>query len=100
LIKIFSADNIVEVGLMRSLLEQNDIASELRNHYTSSLLGEVPFTSIWPELWVVESFASQAENLISQAKTQDTSGPDWNCNSCTEANPANFDICWQCGGLR
>jgi hypothetical protein len=100
LIKIFTADNIVEVGLMRSLLEQHDIASELRNHHSSSLMGEVPYTSIWPELWVVESLVSQAENIITQTKSQVVSGPDWNCNSCNEANPANFDICWQCGGLR
>jgi len=85
---------------MRSLLEQHDIACELRNHHTSSLMGEVPFTNIWPELWVAESFADLAIDLISQNKNQDTSGPDWSCNRCQEASPANFDLCWQCSEPR
>lgn len=94
--KVFTADNIVEVGLMRSFLEQNDIPSELRNHHTSSLLGEVPFTSVWPELWVADNDSIEAVELISQLKRKDVSGPDWVCQSCNEANPVNFDICWQC----
>jgi len=95
--KIFTADNIVEVGLVRSFLEQNDIPSELRNHHSSSLLGEIPFTSIWPELWVEKSLAEKAKALIAELKREDVSGPDWGCGKCDESNPANFDICWQCG---
>ena len=95
--KVFTADNIVEVGLMRSFLEQNNIPSELRNHHTSSLLGEVPFTSVWPELWVAEGRSKRAVELISQLKREEVGGPDWACQACKEANPANFDICWQCG---
>jgi hypothetical protein len=98
-IKVFSADNIVEVGLMRSLLEQHDIASELRNHHSSSLMGEVPFTSVWPELWVDQSKADRASQLIADLQREDVSGPDWICGKCKEDNPANFDICWQCGEL-
>jgi len=37
--KIFTADNIVEVGLVRSFLEQNDIPSELRNHPSGPSFG-------------------------------------------------------------
>jgi hypothetical protein len=99
LIKIFTADNIVEVGLMRSLLEQYGIASELRNHHSSSLMGEVPFTSVWPELWVDDSKAGKAQQLISGLKRENLGGPDWACAHCNEANPVNFDICWQCGEL-
>lgn len=98
--KVFTADNIVEVGLMRSLLEQHDITCELRNHHTSSLMGEVPFTSVWPELWVDQSLAQRATEIISQSKRQDVSGPDWRCNRCQQASPANFELCWQCGGQR
>jgi ubiquinone/menaquinone biosynthesis C-methylase UbiE len=25
---------------------------------------------------------------------------DWNCPSCREGNPANFDLCWNCGSDR
>jgi len=89
---------IVEVGLMRSFLEQNDVLSELRNHHTSTLLGEVPFTSVWPELWVIEEQSVKALELISQLKQREASGPDWTCQRCSETNPVNFDICWQCGG--
>ena len=100
MIKVFSADNIVEVGLMRSLLELNEIPSELRNHHSSSLMGEVPFTNVWPELWVEQSKADQAQRLIADLKREDVSGPDWVCGGCKEANPANFDICWHCGDAK
>ena len=100
LIKVFTADNIVEVGLMRSLLEQHDILAELRNHHTSSLMGEVPYTSIWPELWVDQAHFEQAKKLISELKMQDAEGPDWSCNSCNQLSPANFELCWQCGDYR
>ena len=95
--KVFTADNIVEVGLVRSFLEQNNISSELRNHHTSSLLGEVPFTSTWPELWVESDFTEKAKDLISGLKRADADGPEWACTNCDELNPSNFDLCWQCG---
>ena len=98
--KVFTADNIVEVGLIRSFLEQSDILGELRNYQTSSLLGEVPFTSTWPELWVADGQSDRAIELIDQLKRDQVKGPDWLCRSCNETNPGNFDICWQCGDSR
>ncbi len=95
--KVFSADNIVEVGLMRSFLEQHDISSELRNHHSSSLMGEVPFTSVWPEVWVSANDSERAIKLISDIQRDIATGPDWSCSNCHESNPINFDICWQCG---
>ncbi len=97
LVKVYTADNVLEVGLMRSLLELNGIASELRNHHTSSLLGEVPYTSTWPELWIDQESLSQAQELISEAQNRDVSGADWSCPSCQAQIPSNFDLCWQCG---
>ncbi len=95
--KVFTADNIVEVGLIRSFLEQNNIPSELRNHHTSSLLGEVPFTSVWPEVWVDEARSEHAKQLISELRRKEAHGSDWDCQACKESNPANFELCWQCG---
>ncbi len=100
LIKVYTADNVLEVGLMRSLLELNGIASELRNHHTSSLLGEVPYTSTWPELWTDLDSADLAKKLISEAQNREVSGEDWSCSSCDEQIPSNFDLCWQCGSIR
>ena len=78
---------------------QHDIPSELRNHHTSSLLGEVPYTSVWPEIWVGQPDFANAAELISQVRCGDVTGPDWACGDCKETNPGNFDICWQCGQL-
>lgn len=97
LIKVYTADNVLEVGLMRSLLELNGIASELRNHHTSSLLGEVPYTATWPELWTDLESASRAKELISDALKREVSGEDWSCPGCDAQVPSNFDLCWQCG---
>lgn len=27
-------------------------------------------------------------------------GPEWTCSGCGENNPANFELCWNCGGER
>ncbi len=97
--KIFSAENIVEVGLLRNLLQQNGISCELRNHHASSLMGEVPFTNVWPEIWVDEANTDQALALIADIKRAEVGDVDWVCRGCREANPANFDLCWQCGEL-
>ena len=100
MIKVYTADNVLEVGLMRSLLAQYDIDSELRNHHASSLLGEVAYTSTWPELWVGSDFAQQAKDIIDNAKKPNEGGSDWFCSACKETNPSNFDLCWSCGASR
>jgi hypothetical protein len=94
--RVFTAEHISEAGLIRSYLEQHDIPSQLRNEYTSSVIGELPFMTSSPEIWVDSSLAPKANELITQLNKQTTQGPEWSCLSCDEPNPGNFSSCWSC----
>lgn len=96
MLKVFTADNIVEVGLMRSMLAQHDIETELRNDHSASVMGEIPFTSVWPEIWVSQRYFDRAVELIKSLQRRELSGPDWRCSKCEEPNPISFELCWQC----
>lgn len=96
MVQVFTNQNIALVGSMRSYLEENGIACQLRNEYSSSVMGEVSFFLVWPELWVANDNAQQAAELIKDLDNPERNGPDWKCRSCGEDNPGTFDICWQC----
>lgn len=95
--KIFTSDNNALVGLVRSYVEEHNIPCQLRNEYASSVFGEVPFFSVWPELWVADLYEAQAIALVKEIQTPVNTGSDWTCGSCKEANPGSFELCWQCG---
>ena len=82
---------------MRSYLEENGIVSQMRNEFSSSVMGEVAFFDVWPELWVDEKSASEANVLLADMQTEPTDGPKWQCLQCSESNPGTFASCWQCG---
>ena len=96
MIKVYTNQNIALVGAMRSYLEENNIASVYRNEFSSSVIGEIPFFDVWPELWVGDEDSKKAVELIELLQQKSTVGPDWFCKSCKEPNPNNFEICWQC----
>jgi len=95
-VNVFTNQNIALVGSVRSYLEENGIACQLRNEYSSSVMGEVSFFLVWPELWVSQDNALRASELIKDLDRPERNGPEWRCRNCAEANPGTFDICWQC----
>ena len=50
--KLTSADSIITINHYKNVLESEGIAAEIRNEHLSTIFGEVPFTEIWPELWI------------------------------------------------
>lgn len=96
LLKVFTAEHISEAGLIRSYLDQHQIPSQLRNEYTSSVIGELPFMTSSPEVWVESSLAPAAHALIAELEAPVAQGPEWICVDCKENNPGNFSSCWNC----
>lgn len=96
LTKVFTAEHISEAGLIRSYLGQHNIPSELRNEYASSVMGELPFMTSSPEVWVDSSVAQTAIKLIADLDQPNVDCPDWVCSGCSEVNPGNFSSCWNC----
>lgn len=102
--KVFEHPAYHEVGLCESVLNSNGIESIIRNQNVSSLTGEVPFTSAYPELWIVDDARyDEAISLLldfHHASVQDSTSSDWTCPKCSESVPGTFHSCWKCNSSR
>lgn len=97
--KVYAAESLVTVAHYRNLLEAEGIECFLKNENMGSLMGEIPYAEIWPELWVRNDFqADRAEEIIREARDAETEGgPRWRCRRCGEDNEYQFAVCWNCG---
>lgn len=100
--KIFVSQSLVEVEALKSRLEAEGIACFIKNQFTSSLAGEVPFAEVFPELWVARADdGRRAQALLEQWKREgERPGPGWTCGRCGERHGGQFTTCWSCGAER
>lgn len=94
--QVFTDQNIALVGSIKSYLESHGLTCQLRNEYSSSVMGEVAFFDVWPEVWVADIDVVEAKKLVEEMRQPIPSGPAWQCRACQESNPGSFEICWQC----
>ena len=97
--KLTSSDSLVTINHWKNLLESEGIPSEIRNEHLGSVLGEIPFPEVWPQLWVINDLDyDRARQLIDAdiAAAESPSEP-WNCRKCGEENEGQFSACWNCG---
>ena len=101
MILVFEDFDFSRVGQMQSLLESHGIKTFIRNQFGSSVMGEVPFVEVVPQLFVLEpKDVERAMALLQSAMgNSDAAGP-WNCPACGADVEGNFSHCWQCGGAR
>lgn len=98
---VFDHIDFTIVGHLQTLLEAEGIKTEIRNLGGSSAAGEVPFTQVYPELWVVNNGDEERAKAIvkdyrnSEAKEEHS--PDWTCPVCKERVEGVFSQCWNCG---
>jgi hypothetical protein len=96
--KIYSAEDSLQIGMIKSVLEQEGINCLMKNQMLSGALGEIPPLECWPELWVTDDRDSARANdiveaLLSQTETDTT---PWQC-TCGEQIDGQFSACWKCG---
>jgi hypothetical protein len=98
MIKIYSASNLPEAHLLLNLLEQAGISARILNNFAQGASGEIPFEQAYPQLWLEdERDTALAEKIICKYEATPVE-PEWRfCRNCGERNPANFELCWQCG---
>jgi hypothetical protein len=98
LIKVFENFDFSRVGQMQSLLEAHGIATFIRNQYGSSVMGEVPFVEVVPQLFVLrdEDYDRALELLRLDLPADDSRG-DWVCPECGVDVDAPLGRCWKCG---
>ncbi|VVC75632.1 hypothetical protein AQUSIP_09220 [Aquicella siphonis] len=93
--KIFSSQDITLVSFYQAMLEDNGIASIIKNYYLSGGVGDLPANACVPELWVLDDNQAQAARELLRGKT----GAPWQCD-CGEQMAAQFSQCWKCGRVR
>lgn len=100
--KVFSADNLIDAGHVRGLLEASGIACTLKNEYLGGGIGEIPAAECWIEVWVRHNRDyGIARRLIDEALYgMPERGRRWRCRRCGERLEPQFSHCWQCGGER
>lgn len=97
--KVTSADSIITISHYRNILESEGITAFMRNHNLGSILGEMPFQEVWPELWIENDldFNRAVELISGVALAAETPAAGWRCADCGNDNEAQFGQCWNCG---
>ena len=96
--KVTSADSLVTINHYKNLLESEGIVAFIRNEHLGGVLGEMPFTEVWPQLWVANDLDhDRALQLINAAVTEESPSEPWTCRKCGEQNEGQFSACWSCG---
>ena len=101
MIKAFENFDFSRVGQMQSLLESHDIKTFIRNQYGSSVMGEVPFVEVVPELYILaEKDLARAKQLLQLDLPVEEPDDDWVCAECGVDIEGTLDRCWKCGSGR
>jgi hypothetical protein len=88
----------VRAYLLRDRLAQLGIAVHLFNENMQGAVGGVPTDVAMPQLWLDdERDRPRAEAVLREFfSTPEVAGSVF-CRGCQQENPANFELCWNCG---
>lgn len=94
--QLHTADNPVEVGFVRGLLEAEGIETRVRSMDLWTAAVEIYFAEgARPSVWVREPDLVWARRVLDQADQHD-SGEVWRCEHCGEQMESQFTACWRC----
>ena len=100
MLKVFENFDFSRVGQMQSLLESRGIPTFLKNQFTSSVIGEVPFVEVCPQLFILdERDQLAAKQLLSDGMDEVGAVTGWTCDACRTEVEGQFDQCWNCGAV-
>ena len=95
--KLYSAANLQEAHLIKGMLSAAGIEVRIFNEHLQGGLGELPFSEVYPEIWLEdESNAARAQCILADYE-RPASLASRRCRSCGEDSPGAFEICWSCG---
>jgi rubrerythrin len=96
--KVATTVDRVMINHYKNILESEGIACKIRNDHLGSIVGEMPFTEAWPELWVINDLDyDRAKQLIEGTALDESPLAEWRCKKCGETNEGQFAACWSCG---
>ena len=98
MIKVFESFEFSEVGRVRSLLDAAGIPTFLRNEFSSSVMGEMPFVEVFPQLYVLrDDDVVRARAILQQDALETRDEEPWACPVCKTGIEPQFTQCWYCG---
>ncbi|XXF77974.1 hypothetical protein P2318_33725 [Myxococcaceae bacterium GXIMD 01537] len=87
-----------EARLLAGVLEEAGLSVEVRRETLAPLIGEIPATEGWVELWLWPGDVEAARQLLAGLKeNEEAAARTVECPRCAEENPGNFEVCWSCG---
>jgi hypothetical protein len=99
-IKVYESFNISQVGQAASLLNSEGIETFVRNEFASSVMGEVPFVEVCPQLFILDASEEERALDLLQPFAHQSPAPDWKCKKCNVEVDGSFGQCWNCGQLQ
>jgi len=96
-IKVFSAQDYIEVAFWGNYLEEQGIACQIRNDFSPKELSERGGDEPWPELWLLKvSDELDARKYLASDPLGIKEQAPWNCSYCGEESDGQFAQCWNC----
>jgi len=85
--------------MRKEWLAEADIPCTIKNQRSAGLGGEIPFTEVFPELWVLQDQDyDQARQLLEEETELPPMNQDfWTCSGSGERHEGQFGVCWKCG---
>jgi hypothetical protein len=98
--KLYAAANLQEAHLLLHRLQQAGIEARVLNEHAQGGLGELPFTHVYPEIWLLHpEDSARAARIVEDYEGAQTVQETRVCAACGETNPADFEVCWRCQAL-
>ena len=95
--KVTSSESLITISHYKNVLESEGIEAFIRNEHLGSIVGEMPFQEVWPQLWVRNDLDyDRALQLIDRAVTDESPAAAWKCKNCGAENEGQFAACWSC----
>ena len=96
--KVTAIDSLITINHYKNLLESEGIPAFIKNEHLASIVGEMPFQEVWPQLWVKHDldYARALELIDGQRVIDESPGKPWTCETCGTEIEGQFSECWRC----
>lgn len=93
-----TADNPVELGFIRGLLEAEGLETRTQSMDLWAAAVEIYFAEgARPSVWVRDRDLARARVVLGSVDRRDHGAP-WTCPDCKERLEGQFSACWRCAG--
>lgn len=100
--KLLSHLDFTRIGHYQSILQQQGHPCIVKNANAASVMGEIPYTEVWPELWILDEL--NYDKAVDILKEYDDGLPEtvapWLCPKCKTTIETGFGECWNCGTVK